>query len=196
MQTAQNLEAIQISESDERLNEIILSTRSKSFLVAEELSSDDLQLEFLSEKYRKIGMKYQRRVLAVMHKEYECFLGAIVCYRAPLGLNFSLLENRSEIFLHKDVADNLIPDVIRTLLAKSASLYEDFLLAKRYINCSARACAFLLELGAEVERNYCHAGWLDSSFQDYSRHIENYYRKLDRIMEIKRARKNLRNKSE
>jgi hypothetical protein len=58
-------------------------------------------LNAVDELYRGVGLRRTRHVWLAYRANKEEPVGAAIAYRGPLGVNFSYLENRCDLLLHR-----------------------------------------------------------------------------------------------
>jgi NAD(P)H-dependent flavin oxidoreductase YrpB (nitropropane dioxygenase family) len=157
--------------------------RGRVYAEAEELGQEDILLDSLDQLYARVGLRRYRRIWLARMPGHEMPVGAAIAYRGPLGLNFSFLENRCDLILSPDLADDQIPSVALPLLAAVATAYEDFLPDMIPVVTESSAVPCLRKAGAQLIRQYCQSIWLRGGFVGWYRHIDHFY---DRMREAQR----------
>ena len=158
--------------------EFARNTLGKVFDDAEELGSGDLNLKGLDDLYREVGLRRYRRVFLAYESLRSDPVGLSIVYRGPLGLNFSLLENRCELILSETVRSDRGALIASALLDRSFRVYEDFEANPYVPNIFSRSSkiAPIFRKGSFV-RHYNQCIWLNKGFLDWYRHIERQYEK-------------------
>ncbi|MDT7041210.1 hypothetical protein [Candidatus Nitronereus thalassa] len=83
----------------ELLRALVYQTRGALFWQAEAFDADDVVLDRVDAQYRMVGLRRYRQVLVLHDHKRSAIQGAALMYRAPLGLNFSFLENRCDLLI-------------------------------------------------------------------------------------------------
>ncbi len=145
---------------------------------ADEWDAGDIELRALDARYREVGLFRYRRVFIAHSATTSEPIGMAVAYRGPLGLNFSVLESRCEIWLRRGLAEQERIAVVAGLARAAASVYEDFEMPTIPIVCDAETADALVVLGAERAREYTRAVWLDSGYPAWYDHVNGFYVRL------------------
>ncbi|MEZ5965283.1 MAG: hypothetical protein R3F56_15730 [Planctomycetota bacterium] len=124
-----------------------------------ELHTGDAEWAACASIYQRLGLVYDRPVL-VARNDAGRVVGLAMVHRGPIGLNFTLLENRVELCLAPDVAGLAASSVARTLLAAARPLVRAEVAALAPIVVGDRDAAAVEALGAERYRTYRQSMWL------------------------------------
>ena len=72
---------------------------------ADEWAAGDVELRQLDARYQEVGLRRHRHVFIATAPGLLEPAGFAVAYRGPLGLNFSFLENRCELWIDPQLDD-------------------------------------------------------------------------------------------
>jgi len=157
--------------------EIASAARGRVYVVAEELEQD-VEFKAVDELYRGVGLRRTRHVWLAYRANKEEPIGAAIAYRGPLGMNFSYLENRSDLLLHPTLPESEVSQAASSLLNASSAAYEDFELDEIPVIAEEMAAHVLFKLGAEFLRHYCQGIWLKDGHPGFYRHVDGFYSRL------------------
>jgi len=157
---------------------LIASVARGSIYVAAEQLATDPELAEVDQLYREVGLRRTRQIWLAYRGYKDEPIGAIIAYRAPLGLNFSYIENRCDLLLHPTLPEADVEDVVAGLLRASAPAYKDFELDTIPVISEEIAAPALVQLGAEFVRHYCQGTWLQQGQLRFYRHIDAFYSRL------------------
>jgi hypothetical protein len=110
-------------------------------------------------------------------------VGAAIAYRAPLGLNLSLLENRCDLIVD-DVEDSILESVCLSLIEKAGKAYFDNGFPMEYplnfipMIADERCADILIQHGAKLIRKYRQCIWLNDVFSAWNEHAKMLYKKV------------------
>ena len=155
------------------LQAFIESQRSSVFTNAEQINAESITLNNLNERYQSAGL-FRYRKICVFHQDDQ-ILGCALAYRGPLGLNFSLLENRCELIIKKNLSKNCAFIVANALLKQAAHYYKSFEPDCLYILTNIQNQALLEQLGSRFLRLYTQGIWTHSGYQNWYDHVEQIY---------------------
>jgi hypothetical protein len=162
------------------LHDLAVRARGRVYAEAEELGSDDIELLGVNERYQRVGLTRLRTVWLGFSPGNDQAAGAALAYRGPLGINLSLLENRCDLLLNPDLADEEVPPVVAALLGAASQAYLDFAPGFLPVTADRRAAAVLARAGARLMRGYRQLAWLGDGFRAGYDQIERCYRKAMR----------------
>ena len=145
---------------------------------ADEWETGDVRLESLDARYRAVGLRRFRRVFIARVPGQQDPIGFAVAYRGPLGLNFSFLENRCELWVDPDSTPALHERAIAALMHAAAGVYHDFELPDLLVTASLRDEQVLIAHGARLIQNYNRSIWLRDGYEAWYNHVDGFY---DRI---------------
>lgn len=165
------------ASNQEELCSLAVFVRGAVYLAAEELEND-LELERIDDLYRCVGLSRTRRAWLAYRRQNEEPIGAIIAYRAPLGVNFSFIENRCDLLLDPTLPEADIPAVVGSLLKAVIPSYANFELDEIPLIADEIAAPALVGLGAEFLRHYCQGIWLNEGQPRFYRHVDSFYTRL------------------
>jgi hypothetical protein len=119
-----------VEEAPDRIDDLIhlsLGLRGSVVTRVEELEGQDFGLHAIDDDYRRLGLRRYRKAWVAYSKCRRKPVGAILAYRGPLGVDPDLLENRSELMIHPDLARPAAVDTALRLLHAAAPEYEGVL---------------------------------------------------------------------
>jgi hypothetical protein len=151
--------------------------RGDVYVAGEDLSGD-VNCEAIDELYRQVGLRRSRRVWLAYRKHTDEPIGAVIAYRGPLGINFSYLENRSDLLISKHLDPAEVSDVASSLLSVCTGFYQDFELDEIPVITDDRTAQALVKVGANFVRNYFQGIWLRDGYPRFYRHIDAFYERL------------------
>ena len=155
------------------LTRLVRAVRGEVFTEAEGLDGEDLELDEVDSLYRLVGLRRYRRIWLVENS--TGVVAAALCYRGPVGFNFSFLENRCDLVLRRGLSTALRADAIRALVSAAQSVYADISLGYIPVVTDPQTAATLVKLGASVIRSYSQSIWLKSAFEDWYDHVDSLY---------------------
>ena len=163
--------------NQEALCAFAVLVRGTIYVIAEELARD-LELQRIDALYRGVGLRRTRQAWLAYRRYNEEPIGAAIVYRAPLGINFSYIENRCDLLLDPTLPQADVMAVVSSLLSASAPAYADFELNEIPVIADEIAAPALTELGAEFLRHYCQGIWLNDGQPRFYRHVDSFYSRL------------------
>lgn len=156
------------------------ATRGRVFVEAEDLRGD-LRLEATDELYQRFGLSRTRRVFLARRKGDGQPIGVALTYRGPLGLNFSFLENRCDLLLLLELAEDERLSIATGLLHAAAPAYKTFEPgAFPAVTDAATASLLAATEACEIVREYAQSIWLRDGFVGWYRHVEGFYERIQR----------------
>jgi hypothetical protein len=147
--------------------------RGPVFVTAEELNPSTLHLDATDELYQLVGLRRYRRVW--MLEQAGEAMGAVLCYRGPLGFNFSFLENRCDLIVRSDLSDMQRHQTAAALLKAAQPAYADLSLGYVPVVTDAVTASAVRRLGGTPVRAYCQSIWLREAFQAWYDHVDHLY---------------------
>lgn len=169
----------EVNDKDQELIAFVQKHYGHVFVEAEELDQTDIQLQQLAEKYNSIGLKYSRQVLMLREIRSNEIVGVVIGNRAPLGLNFSYIENRAYIIADSTLDQQKTLEVLNQLLLAIKPHYDDFDLGTIPIVCDAGLSSSLEAMGAKYHRTYIQSIWLRSGFSEWYAHINSFLQRIE-----------------
>ena len=148
------------------------------FVESEELEND-LELRAIDELYSEVGLRRYRRVFVERDASGQ-IVGAAVCLRGPLGLNFSFLENRCLLVFARGLIQSRRASVAQSLLAAAMTVYEDLELPYLVVGVQENTSGTMQELGGQFLRTYQRCTWLEDGFADWYDHVGRFFLRINR----------------
>jgi len=145
---------------------------------ADEWSAGDVELTQLDDRYREVGLRRYRRIFIAVAPGFEEPSGLAVGYRGPLGLNFSFLENRLELWLDPQLDNETHSQTIAALIRAAASTYLDFELPEILVATDQFSGNTLHALGAKPMQNYSRSVWLRAGYPAWYEHVNGFYARV------------------
>lgn len=149
------------------------------FVEGEELHTEDIELKQLNESYKSRGLKYQRKTFKIIDEYTGKIVAAVIARRAPIGLNFSFLENRSYFIIDKTKTPDQLEPIVQTMLAAVKDFYQDFALQAIPITTDARTLPELQKQGAKYLRTYMQSIWMRTGFAQWFEHINSFLERIE-----------------
>jgi hypothetical protein len=150
------------------------------FVAAEELDQPDLLLEGIGRIYRSYQCERYRQIVGVRDSATGRLVGCAVANRAPLGLNFSFLENRAYFILAPELSSVQRALVVRQLGAHLRSAYADIPIGAIPVATDPLTAATLQADGATWLREYMQSIWLRAGFPGWYAHIDSFLQRITR----------------
>lgn len=169
----------EVNTQDDEFISFLKEQYGNVFVSAEELDQGDIELQKLRQSYQDCGLDYRRKVLKVINKDSGRIIAAVIARRAPLGLNFSFLENRSYFIVDKSIAPDQLQPIVQDMLHGVREFYEDFPLQSIPITTDARTSTALQKQGARYQRTYMQSIWLRTGFSQWFDHIHSFLQKIE-----------------
>ncbi len=151
--------------------------RGRVYAVAEELDHPDVELLEVDDLYRRVGLS-RRRFIWMAYGSGPQPVGAAIAYRGPLGLNFSLVENRCDLLVDGSLDSEMLENVCLALLQHVKSAYTDFAPPCFPISTDEHCAKILTLHGAKPVHTYRQSIWLRDGFADWYRHVEKFKNKV------------------
>ncbi|MBL8887613.1 MAG: hypothetical protein JNK16_13215 [Phycisphaerales bacterium] len=145
---------------------------------ADEWTCGDIELAQLDEQYKEVGLRRYRRVFIATAKGIPDPIGIATAYRGPLGLSFSFLENRCELWLDPYLDDERYTRAIAALVNVAAETYNDFELPIMLVTTDECAGNVMLSLGASLIQKYSRSLWLRPGFAAWYKHVDSFYSRV------------------
>lgn len=165
--------------------------RGNAYVISEDFDHSDFELNELSRIFDKNNLLYKREIYLAYQKKGEEPAAAIIANRAPLGFNFSLLENKCEILVDNNAVDEVqLKVIIDGFLPIINSIYQAIELP--YIPILTDECTgkLLLSYNAEFTREYMQCIWLKDRFPDAYSYIESVYKNIFNRHQKKKSARN------
>lgn len=173
------IETTTVTGIDLELINFVKNQYGEVFVQAEELNQKDLQLANMQVKFQQYGLQRYRRVLKFSCKKTKQVVACAVVNRAPLGINFSFLENRVYYILGEHLTPRERIAVLKVMNNSIKEYYQDFALAAIPIVTDEKTAKSLVDLQAQFLRTYMQSIWMRSGFSLWFDHIYSFLRKIE-----------------
>ncbi|MEM6802327.1 MAG: hypothetical protein AAF696_13040 [Bacteroidota bacterium] len=150
-----------------------------AFVKAEELDEEDICLEKMDRTFQKKGLRRYRKVFKLREKRTGKIKAALIINRAPLGINFSFLENRAYYILDKDMPLNEKNEVLVEMNFHAKAHYEDISIGAIPIVTDPEHATAIQKQDAVLIREYMQSIWLREGFSQWFEHIDSFLRKIE-----------------
>ncbi len=177
------LAATEVTGIDLPTIEFVARQYGEVFVRAEELDTDDITLRHLNAVYARNGLFRGRRVMKITDNN-DRIHGVVVANRAPLGLNFSFLENRCYYIMDRKLTSEEQLLTLQAMNAAIQSYYQQMPLKAIPIVTDSNTARHLASQGAEFIREYMQSIWLREGFPLWFDHIDSFLRKIERRFPI------------
>ncbi|MCC6228315.1 MAG: nitronate monooxygenase [Phycisphaerales bacterium] len=145
---------------------------------ADEWNAGDVELAHLNDQYKEIGLRRYRRVFLASMRGMSDPVGLAVAYRGPLGLSFSFLENRCELWLDATLDGARHLQIACALARAVRTAYTDFELPHLFFAVDRRTGEALRGLGAQHVQDYQRLVWLHGGMIAAYSHINSFYARI------------------
>ncbi len=152
---------------------------SPVFVRGEELDQDDIELSNIGQQYQANGLNRAREIYVIKHAASHEILASVIANRAPMGINFSFLENRAYYIIKSGVAAATRLELVQLMNQVAQSTYSDFALGSIPIVTDEATSAVLQTQGAVFQREYMQSIWLRSGFLQWYDHIYTFLKQLE-----------------
>lgn len=164
---------------DQDLIDFIKANYNEVFVQAEELDQEDIELQKLGKSYEACGLTRSRKVLVLIHKKTGKIQACMIANRAPLGLNFSFLENRCYYILDKSLDRDYRAILVNIMNKAVKKYYAGFALGNVPIVTDKKTSDTLQQQGAVFVREYMQSIWLREGFPLWYEHIASFLKKIE-----------------
>jgi len=188
-----NISIVRCKKYNQTLVDFLLDTMGSVYIVTEEWDQEDIELSQLNELYQNYGLFRYRRVWMAFSKDCGDYpAGAIIAYRGPLGLNFSLMENRMDLILNPALKVKSCSAVSAKLIRKAIHAYlNDYELESIPVLLRKKSPGMLKQLDIEFIRMYNKSSWVNKGFEPWCHHIANFFSILNKKFVSTKRRMNL-----
>jgi len=157
------------------------------FVEAEELNQSDILLTKMHEKYQQYGLHRYRSVIKFRCKKSRKIVSCAIINRAPIGINFSFLENRTFYIVAEDMKIKERLDILKAMNAVVKPYFQDFALQFIPIVTDEITSTALQTLNAHFSRAYIQSIWMRSGFSMWFDHIHSFLQKIEGRRRVKKA---------
>lgn len=145
---------------------------------ADEWATGNVELSKLDARYQEVGLRRHRRVFIATARGLGEPAGFAVAYRGPLGLNFSFLENRCELWIDPHLDNERHAQTIAALANAASDAYADFELPVVLLTSDQYAGKVLAAQGAQPMQDYNRSVWLRPGFAAWYKHVDSFYARV------------------
>ena len=160
--------AKEVRATDNELSLFVGEQLNKVFCRGEELTgTDDVTLERLGDRYHALGLRKGRRIVKLVDPADGRIVACVIANRAPLGQNFSFLENRAYCVVDRGLGALVRRRVVSELGEAVRGFYADFALEAIPIVTDRLTADTLEQAGARHLRTYMQSIWLRAGFEEW-----------------------------
>ena len=142
----------------------------------------------MHQKYQKLGLHRYRSILKFRCKKTKKIVSCAIINKAPLGINFSFLENRTYYIIDKNIQTKERLNILKVMNAVIKPYFQGFALQAIPIVTDELTSAALQTLNANFLREYMQSIWMRSGFGMWFDHIHSFLQKIEgRKRRIKKA---------
>ncbi|PHN01561.1 hypothetical protein [Flavilitoribacter nigricans] len=170
----------EVAGLDPELSRFVKNQYGEVFVRAEELDQPDIELRQIGRVFQRYGLQRFRKVWKVRDSRSGQIVACSIANRAPLGLNFSFLENRAYYILDQDLDGGQRASVLRALHHRIAETYRDIRIGVVPIVTDCRTAEVLTTQGAVKIREYVQSIWLREGFRQWYDHINSFLQRIER----------------
>lgn len=157
------------------------------FVQAEELNQSDILLTKMHQKYQQYGLHRYRSVIKFRSKKSGKIVSCAIINKAPIGINFSFLENRTHYIVAEEAKAKERLDILKAMNAVVKPYFQDFALQFIPIVTDEVTSASLQTLNANFSRAYMQSIWMRSGFAMWFDHIHSFLQKIEGRRRVKKA---------
>ena len=174
-------EAEEVRGIDEELIGCMSDRFGPAFVQAEELNESDIRLETIGANFQKYGLNRSRKIVKIKGKSGR-LLAALIMNRAPLGINFSYLENRAYYVLAENLRSEERLEVLRFMNQQAKPYYKGISIHAIPIVTDTKSSEALQKLDARWLREYLQSIWLREGFSEWYEHIATFLERIEKRM--------------
>lgn len=145
---------------------------------ADDWASGDIELSTLDKRFQAVGLRRYRKVVVANAPGLRQPAGFAVAYRGPLGLNFSFLENRCELWLDPQLNHEQHIHVAASLIDAASRTYDDSELPSILITTNPYTASVLTSMGAALIQDYSRSVWLRPGYAAWYGHVNSFYTRI------------------
>ncbi len=141
----------------------------------------------MHQKYQKLGLHRYRSILKFRCKKTKKIVSCAIINKAPLGINFSFLENRTYYIIDKNIQTKERLNILKVMNAVIKPYFQDFALQSIPIVTDEATSTCLQNLNANFLREYMQSIWMRSGFAMWLDHIHSFLQKIEGRRRVKQA---------
>ena len=170
----------EVTHYDKTLESFVTKQYGTVFAQGEELNQNDATLAKVGAMFNKYGGVRYRKLLKITDQSTNQLVAAVIANRAPLGLNFSFLENRAYYIIDHQLTNRNLPALLEVMNGHVAEVYEDFALKVIPVVTDQQTADGMIAHGAIFQRTYMQSIWLRAGFDQWYDHIHSFLQKIER----------------
>jgi hypothetical protein len=167
----------------DQFRDFVRQHRGGLFLRAEEILDADMCLPRLNADFATAGLFRRRHVVFALDRKRDRLMGVALIYRGPLGLNFSFLENRTDLIADPHLDVEVRADVNHSLLRASLKYYSDYELDWIPVVLHPTMAVDLTRVSVHL-RDYNQFICIKAGFNDYILHLNDFYENVLKILQL------------
>ena len=177
LQTSKNItiKNYHVNHHEELIHFLTLN-RHKMFVEAGQFDSNDINLENINESYKSIGLFKRRHILLAFSKSQ--LIGVAIAYRSPIGLNFSLLENRCELIINNNLNSDTCQKICSNLLNQVKTYYSKFEAPYIPVITDNHNATLLTIMGHNIIRKYNQSIWSKDGYIDWYKNVDKIFSRV------------------
>lgn len=150
------------------------------FCQGEELTHPDMDFGSIGQSYQHLGLHKSRRVIQLVDPKTRRTVACVIANRAPIGLNFSFLENRAYFIVDAALSPTDHARATHQLSACIKDYYADLALQAIPIVTDERTADELQQRGAQHIQTYMQSIWVQAGFAQWREHIESFLLRISK----------------
>lgn len=152
---SESLEILEASEANrDSWFDFLRSCRSATFINVQELDGSDIELTTLNARLKEKNLYRGRKLLFARRRADNVVCGMVIINMAPVGLNFSFLENAAELILDNAHDDAETEETAKALLSATSSVASIVAGTGYFVLTDPVDSALYKRLGGEWIRSY------------------------------------------
>lgn len=151
------------------LKSFIIDNRSSIFYEEEDFANDP-SFEYLNKLFRKVGLTYRRKIDVVYSS--SGIQAVVLSYFSSPGINFSFLENRTEVIVGRNVT---ITSGLIAMIGETVRERKKERIVPSPIITERRTGNVLISNGAILQREYERYIWSRDTYKKLYEYITNKY---------------------
>ena len=140
-------------KNQDEVLKFVATERSSFYAWVQDLDGQDFELSEIDKTYRQYNTTRSRKVI-VFRDEHHRILGIAIVNKASLGLNFSLLENATELILNSTLPRWILDEAVNHMLHHIQQEYEFSLLEQVPVLVDTEYEDLVRDFGGQLMRIY------------------------------------------
>ena len=167
-----------INGVDFKLIDFVKKELGEVFVRGEELDIEDVKLERLNHLFQDSQLSRSRRILKIQDTDHNKIIACVLINRAPLGINFSFLENRAYYILDQNLSKEERFKLLKIINSTVKTYYEDIAIQAIPIVTDEKTAEALQEQKATLFKAYLQSIWLREGFMEWFEHIMSFLQRI------------------